>query len=75
MSECYKCSHMGYHGIRRDGWPSTMFMFCEDFGHNRPPNCTLFTEGEPHWFDKHGVEMTLDELNAIPNPYGGGVVA
>lgn len=72
MSDCGCCESMGYHGIRRDGWPSTVYGYCEHFGHNRPPdNCTLFIEGEPRYFDKGGREITLEELNAIPNQMEG----
>lgn len=69
MSDCGCCMHMGYHGIRRDGWPSTVYGYCEHFGHNRPPDdCSLFDEGEPRYYDKRGIEITPTELESIPNP-------
>lgn len=68
MSDCDRCANMGYHGIRRDGWPSTVYRYCKRFGHNRPPDdCYLFDEGEPRYYDKHGVEMTREEIDAIPD--------
>jgi len=67
MSDCETCEHMAYHGFRRDGWPSTIYGVCLKFGHNRPPDCSQFAEGEPHYFDKRGVEMTREELDAIPD--------
>lgn len=70
ITDCDICGFNQYHGIRRDGWPSTVYRRCEHFGHNRPPECTLFQEGEPKWFDKHGVEITREELDAIPNKMG-----
>lgn len=72
VSDCGCCQSMGFHGIRRDGWPSTVYGYCEHFDHNRPPdNCTLFIEGEPRYFDKQGLEITLEELESIPNPMEG----
>lgn len=71
MSDCDCCGLMEYHGIRRDGWPSTVSGWCCEFGHNRPPECSLFAEGEPRFYDRHGVEITREELDAIPNPMGG----
>lgn len=68
MSDCGCCQSMGYHGIRRDGWPSTAYGYCEHFGHNRPHECTLFMDGEPRYYDDKGVEITQSELDAIPNP-------
>ena len=67
MTDCDCCAHCSYHGIRRDGLPSTVYRYCEHFGHNRPPdNCTLFEEGQPRYFDKRGMEITKEELDAIP---------
>jgi hypothetical protein len=61
---------MEYRGIRRDGWPSTVSGRCGEFGRNRPPECSRFVEGVPRFYDKRGVEITREELDAIPNPLG-----
>ena len=62
---------MGYHGIRRDGWPSTVYEYCEHYGHCKPLDCALFLEVEPRYYDKRGIEITPEELEAIPNQMGG----
>ena len=71
-SDCDCCGLMEFHGIRRDGWPSTVYGYCAMLGHNRPPDCGLFSEGEPRYFDNRGIEMTRDELDAVPDRMGGG---
>lgn len=64
---CETCKLFSYHGIRRDGWPSTIFGFCKIYKHSIPDNCNEYEFGEPAWFDKHGIEISLDERNSIPN--------
>ena len=66
VSDCGICAHCEYRGISRDGWSSTVYRYCERFGHNMPLECSLFEEGQPRYFDKRGVEITMEELDAIP---------
>ena len=73
----FDCAHGEFHGIRRDGWPSTMHFRCGVRHDACAPwawgvvDCELHEPGEPRYFDKHGVEITREELDAIPNPMGG----
>ena len=67
-----RCAHGEFHGIRRDGWPSTLYFRCGVSSDQCDPwcetDCNRREFGEPRWFDNHGVELTQEELDAIPNP-------
>ena len=53
---CEHCANAGFHGFRRDGYPSTVYFWCEpERTHNsRRRQCVSFAEGEPKKYDKRG---------------------
>ena len=65
MSDCECCDLMSYHGISREGRLSTIYGWCEKFGHNRPLDCSLFEEGRPKLYDERGIEIMPEEHATI----------
>ena len=58
MSLCERCSVGGYHGFRRDEWPSTIYFWCPaKESHDLVTMCEKFERGKPKMFDKRGGEI------------------
>lgn len=55
MMLCEHCSNGGYHGYRRDGYPSTVYFWCPTMRtHSQREECESHIEGEPMKYDKKG---------------------
>lgn len=60
MTLCEHCEHASYRGYRRDGYPSTIYFWCEMFNsHHQRRECEGHVEGEPKRYDKHGELMEV----------------